>query len=336
MTFIWPAMLFSLLLIPLLVALYLRIQQRRQRLIANFSSLGFEQNEGGRRRTARRHIPMVFFLVGLTILLLTLARPQAVVSLPRVEGTVLLVFDVSGSMTATDLSPTRMEAAKSAARNFVQSQPVSIQIGVVAFSDSGLSVQVPTNDQAAILAAIDRLTPANGTALANGILASLNTIAAMDAEPAPSYYSNLTPEPTPTPTPLPPGKYTSAVIVMLTDGENNEDPDPMAAAQAAADRGVRIYTVGLGSPAGTNIEVDGFTIHTQLNEDLLTKISAITNGSYYNAESQQDLLKVYDDIAAQLVIKPEKMEITSILVGVGFLVLLVGGLFSLFWLNRLP
>jgi len=236
MSFIWPAMLLSLLLIPLLVVLYLRTQYRRQRLIANFSNLGFEQNEGGRRRTVHRHIPMVFFLVGLTILLLTLARPQAVVSLPRVEGTVILVFDVSGSMTATDLSPTRMEAAKSAARNFVQSQPVSIQIGVVAFSDSGLSVQVPTNDQAAILAAIDRLTPANGTALANGILASLNTIAAMDAEPAPSYYSNLTPEPTPTPTPLPPGKYTSAVIVMLTDGENNEDPDPMAAAQAAADR----------------------------------------------------------------------------------------------------
>jgi Ca-activated chloride channel family protein len=336
MTFIWPAMLLSLLLIPLLVVLYLRIQHRRQRLIANFSSLGFEQNEGGRRRTSRRHIPMVFFLVGLTILLLTLARPQAVVSLPRVEGTVLLVFDVSGSMAATDLTPTRMEAAKAAARNFVQSQPVSIQIGVVAFSDSGLSVQVPTNDQAAILAAIDRLSPANGTALANGILASLNTIAAMDAEPAPNYYSKLAPEPTPTPTPMPPGKYTSAVIVMLTDGENNEDPDPMAAAQAAADRGVRIYTVGIGSPAGTTIEVDGFTIHTQLNEDLLTQISQIANGSYYNAESQQDLLNVYDDIAAQLVIKPEKMEITSILVGVGFLVLLVGGLFSLFWLNRLP
>jgi Ca-activated chloride channel homolog len=336
MTFIWPAMLISLSVIPLLVLLYLRIQRRRQRLIASFNSLGFEQNADSSRHASRRHIPMVFFLVGLAILLVTLARPQAVVSLPRIEGAVILVFDVSGSMAATDLVPTRMEAAKAAARNFVKSQPVSIQIGVVAFSDSGLSVQVPTNDQAAILAAVDRLAPANGTSLANGILASLNTIAAMNADPAPSYYSNLTPEPTHTPTPMPLGKYSPAVIVMLTDGENNEDPDPLAAAQAAADRGVRIYTVGIGSPQGTTLEVDGFNIHTQLNEQLLTQISQITGASYYNAESEQDLLKVYDDIAAQLVVKPEKMEITAILAGVGFIVLLIGSIFSLFWLNRLP
>jgi Ca-activated chloride channel family protein len=329
-------MLLTLLLIQLFVVLYLRIQNRRRRLSAEFSNLGFAQNSGGKQNALRRHIPATILLIGLAILLLTLARPQAVVSLPRVEGTVILVFDVSGSMAATDLAPTRMEAAKAAARNFVQKQPISIQIGVVAFSDSGLSVQGPTNDQETILAAINRLSPAYGTSLGNGILSSLNTLAAMDAEPAPSYYSNLTPEPTPTPTPMPPGRYSSAVIVMLTDGENNEDPDPLAAAQAAADRGVRIYTVGIGSPEGANLEVDGFTIHTQLNEELRTQISQITGASYYNAGSEQDLANVYDNIAAQLVIKPEKMEITAILTGVGFLVLLIGGLFSLFWLNRLP
>jgi Ca-activated chloride channel family protein len=336
MSFIWPSLLFSLLLIPLFVFMYVRIQNRRRQLANTFSNLGLTKSASANRNLFRQHVPAMFFLVGLAVLLLALARPQAVVSLPRVEGTVILVFDVSGSMAATDLEPTRMEAAKAAARNFVQKEPLSVQIGVVAFSDSGLSVQVPTNDQATILAAIDRLAPANGTSLANGILASLNTIAAMNVEPAPSYYSNLTPEPTPTPTPMPPGKYTSAVIVMLTDGENNENPDPVAAAQAAADRGVRIYTVGLGSPEGTNLEINGFTVHTQLNQDLLTQISQISGGSYYGAENQQDLLKVYDDIAAQLVIKPEKMEITSILSGVGFLILLIGGIFSLIWLNRLP
>ena len=125
----------------------------------------------------RRHIPPALFLAGLTILIVALARPQTVVSLPRVEGTVILAFDVSGSMAADDMKPTRMEAAKAAARDFVQRQPPSVQIGVVAFSDNGFSVQVPTNDQDAILAAINRLTPQRGTSLANGIRASLNAIA---------------------------------------------------------------------------------------------------------------------------------------------------------------
>ena len=336
MSFIWPGMLLSLLLIPLFVALFLRIQRRRRQLAATFNSLGLGQNAEVNRHTWRRHIPTMLFLVGLVILLLTLARPQAVVSLPRVEGTVILAFDVSGSMAAKDLEPTRMEAAKAAARNFIQEQPTSVQIGVVAFSDSGLSVQVPTNDQGAIMASINRLAPTYGTSLANGILASLNSIAALGAEPAPSFYSDLTPIPTLTPTPMPPGTYTSAVIILLTDGENNEDPDPLAAAQAAADRGVRIYTVGIGSPAGTSLDINGFTVHTQLDEGLLTQISQITDGKYYNAESEQDLLKVYDDIATQLVVRPEKTEITSILAGAGLLVLLIGGTFSLFWLNRLP
>jgi Ca-activated chloride channel family protein len=254
-----------------------------------------------------------------------------VVSLPRVEGTVILVFDVSGSMAATDLTPTRMEAAKAAARNFVQKQPISIQIGVVAFSDSGLSVQGPTNDRK--LSCCDQ-SPFAGTSLGNGIL-FLNTSLHGGCGTSPKLlqihtgahlYANA----------HAPGRYSSAVIVMLTDGENNEDPDPLTAAQVAADRGVRIYTVGIGSPEGANLEVDGFTIHTQLNEELLTQISQITGANYYNAGSEQDLANVYDNIAAQLVIKPEKMEITAILTGVGFLVLLIGGLFSLFWLNRLP
>jgi Ca-activated chloride channel family protein len=336
MSFIWPAMLFSLVLIPLLVVFYVRLQNRRRQLAANFSRLWLREGVQAPGPGWRRHISPLFFLAGLSLLLMALARPQAVVSLPKVEGTVILAFDVSDSMAADDLKPTRMDAAKAAARNFIDKQPIGVQIGVVAFSDNGFSVQVPTYDQTAILAAIDRLEPTRGTSLATGIQASLNTIAGMNAIPTPQFYSNVTPAPTPIPTPLPSGSYSQAVIVLLTDGENNLSPDPLAAAQAAAERGVRIYTVGIGSPAGTTLQVEGFMVHTQLDEALLKQISAVTEGAYYNAGSTEDLLKVYDNIESQLVIKPEKTELTSILAGAGLVILLAGGAFSLIWFGRLP
>jgi len=333
MSFIWPAMLVLLLLIPLCVGLYIRMQQRRRRIAERYGSLGLTPEAAGRRLGSRRHIPPALFLVGLTILMLALARPQTVVSLPRIEGTVILAFDVSGSMAADDMKPTRMEAAKAAARGFVQRQPASVQIGVVAFSDNGFAVQAPTNDQEAILASINRLTPQRGTSLANGILASLNTIAAGAGAPL-QLSSNRSP--TPTPTPVPKEAYTSAVIVLLTDGENTVSPDPLAAAQAAADRGVRIYTVGVGSAAGATLHIEGFTIHTQLDEAMLQRISLLTDGAYSNAESEQDLRTIYENLDPQLVIKPEKMEVTSIFAGASILMLLIGGAFSLLWFGRLP
>jgi Ca-activated chloride channel homolog len=334
MSFIWPAMLVLLLLIPLFVVLYIMLQRRR--FAASYGHLGLVQEAAGRRLGTRRHIPPALFLLSLTILIVALARPQTVVSLPRIEGTVILAFDVSGSMAADDLKPTRMEAAKAAARDFVQRQPLTVQIGVVAFSDSGLAVQAPANDQDAILAAINRLTPARGTSLANGILISLNTIAVAEAGQVTHFYSNLTPTPAPTPTPVPKGTYTSGVIVMLTDGENTVSPDPLAAAQTAADRGVRVYTVGIGSAAGTTLHVNGFTVHTQLDEAMLQQISQLTDGVYYNAENEEDLRTIYDNLNPQLVIKPEQTEVTSILAGASLLVLLIGGAFSLRWFSRLP
>jgi Ca-activated chloride channel homolog len=341
MSFIWPEMLGLLLLIPLFILLYSRMQQRRRRIAAAYSRFGFAQEAKGRHLGARRHLPPALFFIGLAILFFALARPQTVVSLPKVEGTVILAFDVSGSMAADDLKPTRMEAAKAAVRDFVQRQPLTVQIGVVAFSDSGFSVQVPTNDQAAILAAIDRLSPTRGTSLANGILISLNTIAAVEAgQPPTHFYSNLTPTPVseaaPTPTPMPKGTHTSAVIVLVTDGENTVSPDPLSAAQTAADRGVRIDTIGIGSAAGSTLHVNGFTVHTQLDEAMLQQISQLTAGTYYKAENEQDLHTIYDNLNSQLVIKPEKTEVTSILAGASLLVLLIGGAFSLRWFSRLP
>jgi Ca-activated chloride channel family protein len=311
------------------------MQQRRQRLVTQFGSTGTGAAVSTSRRAGlRRHLPAVIFGVALTILILALARPQTVVSLPRITGTVILAFDVSGSMAADDLKPTRMEAAKAAARDFVDRQPSSVQIGVVSFSEGGFSVQAPTDDEDAVLAAINRLSVQTGTSLASGIQASLNTIETTLHPPLTLSDRNLTPQPSPTP--VPQGTHGSAVIVLLTDGENTQAPDPLQAAQTAADRGVRIYTVGIGSAEGATLKLDGYTVRTRLDEQTLQQIAQITDGTYYNAQSEQELRSIYDNLNPQLVIKPEKTEVTALFAGAGILVLLIGGTLSLLWLGRLP
>jgi Ca-activated chloride channel family protein len=330
-------MLLSLLIVPLLVWFYLRLQRRRGQIAARYGSLGIVQEAGGRPLGRRRHLPAAFFLVGLILLLVALARPQMVVSLPRLQGTVILAFDVSGSMAADDMQPSRMEAAKAAARDFVLRQPSTIEIGVVAFSASGFTVQLPTYEQADVLAAIARLKPESGTSLAHGIEASLTTIfVESKIDPAAALYSSATPTATPTPTPMPDGMYAPAVIVLLTDGENTAPPDPMEAAMIAADRGVRVHTVGIGRPEGTTLEVEGFMVHTQLDEAMLQQIAAITDGRYYNAVTEEDLHSIYANLDPELVIKPEPMEVTSLFAGVSVLLLLVGGAISLLWFSRFP
>jgi Ca-activated chloride channel family protein len=337
MSFIWPTMLFSLILIPLLVGIYVLAQQRRKQLSANYGNLGILPGSKGRQPGIRRHVPAVLFLMGLSILAVALARPQAVVALPKQEGTIILAFDVSGSMAADDIKPTRLDAAKAAAQAFVNKQPLYVQIGVVAFSDNGLSVQVPTNDPGAVLAAINRLAPQSGTSVAQGITTSLNAISVANSGELPGeVYSNLLQTPSPTPTPVPRGTYTPAAIILLSDGENNENPDPLQAAQTAADQGVRIYTVGIGSPSGTTVHINGFSLHTQLDENTLKQISQITGGTYYNAQNAQDLLNIYNHLDTQLVNKPEKTELTSIFAGASILLMLAGGLFSMLWFSRLP
>jgi len=329
-------MLLLLVFIPLAAALYGLLQWLRRRRMSRYGSTLLGQATGGRKMGWRRHIPATLFLLGLTVLTVALARPQAVVSVPRIEGTVILAFDVSGSMAATDIKPTRMDAAKAAALAFVQNQPSTVQVGIVAFSDSGFTIQPPTNDQNALAQAINRLTPQRGTAIGQGIAASLTAITNAQNADQTHFYSNATPQPTATPPPVAPGSKGSTVVVLLTDGENNERPDPLAAAQAAADSGIRIYTVGLGSPQGTELKVNGFTVHTQLNEALLQRIAEVTAGTYYNAQSAQDLQAVYNHLDAQLIVKPEKMEITSLFAGASILVMLIGGVLSLWWFSRLP
>ncbi len=360
MTFLWPSALIALLVLPVIVAIYLRLQ-RRQRTLAD--SFGAGTLPGLRSTSSspgfRRHLPALFFLLGLAIMLAALARPQAEISLPRIEGTVVLVFDVSASMAATDAAPTRLEAAKAVAREFVLNQPSTVQTGIVSFSGSGFTVQAPTNDANQLLAAIDRLEPTSGTSLGQGILAALHTIA-VDAglvADAPAQGNSPAEEgATPAATPdagspgdpggasaeqrllaqLPEAAYPASVIVLLTDGEDNQSFDPLAAAQAAAQREVRVDALGFGTAAGATLELDGFNVHTALDEANLQQITEAGGGSYRPARAGEDLREVVRRLAPELVVKPETMEITSIFAGASILFLLMGGLFSVTWFTRLP
>jgi len=318
-------MLLLLVLIPLLIGLYVRLQRRRQLAAASLGPLGQVQSSTGATLGKRRHVPQVFFLFGFTLLVFGLARPEMIVDLPHVEGTVILAFDVSSSMTADDLAPTRIEAAKAAARAFVENQPQTIKIGVVAFSNGGLVVQQPTNDQAAILEAIDRLSPDGGTVLGQGIFTSLNAIAGQALAIDEASLEELQLE-----------DYSSAVVLLLTDGEDTGGQDPLEIAQVAAEAGVRIYPIGIGTAEGSVVQLDGFNVLTQLNEPTLQEIASLTNGYYYQAQDEESLQEVYQNVDLQLTIEGEKSEVTSLVTGLSMLLLLVGGLLSLFWFGRAP
>ena len=329
MTFIWPWMLLSLLLVPLLIWRFLRFVALRRQRAPQWGTMGVLTDPTGRGARRRRYGVPLFFLLGTTFLLLGLARPQLELALPRIEGTVILAFDLSSSMTAADLEPTRLEAAKAAARTFVEAQPLTIRIGVVAFGNGGVIVQPPTSDQAEVLTAIERLTPQGGTSLGQGIFASLNAIAgtplAVDEEALAA--DALTVEI---------GSFPSAVILLLSDGENNAPPDPLTVAQLAANAGVRLFTIGIGSPEGAVIEVEGFRVLTQLNEGALQELAALTNGDYYYAADAAALQAIYETIDLQLTVKGERIEVTAILATIGFFFFLAGGALSMFWLGRMP
>jgi Ca-activated chloride channel family protein len=329
MSFIWPTLLWTLVLVPILVVGYLALVRRRARLQSDLGTMGLVRTQGGRTVGRWRHVPPVLFLIGVTVLFVALARPQMELDHSRREGTVILAFDVSSSMKADDLAPTRMRAAQKAARAFVANQPHSIKIGVVSFSTASFVLQPPTRVKQDVLHAINRLAPQGGTSVGQGILASLNAIAGkpipIDAEALAAGADQ------------PSVKFLgSSAVVMLTDGEDTSRLDPVAVAQIAAESGVRIYTVGIGSEAGTVVQVDGFNVATRLDEGLLRDVARQSNGAYFRAENAGALEKIYNTIDLQLTVQGEETEVTSIFAGVGLLMFLLGGALSLVWFGRAP
>lgn len=339
MSFLWPWALFSFLLVPIIVWAYFFLRQQRRLRQNEWAEIGLRPIRPIAQNERPRQLPAALYLVGFMLLLLALARPEATVRLPRIEGTVILAFDVSASMAADDFAPDRMTAAKEAARVFIEEQPPSILIGIVAFSSGGLVITPPTADRVELLAAIDRLSPQGGTSLGQGIFSSLNAVAGEPIDLGASLeesqlesdgdLSQLLSEG------IDIGYFPAAVIILLTDGENTAGSDPLAMAQLAADAGVRIYPVGLGSEEGAIIEVDGFQILTRLNGETLNDIARLTNGTYFEANSEDQLIDIYENIDLQLTLRGEKTEITAVFAAAALFFFIVGLLLSMVWFKRI-
>jgi Ca-activated chloride channel family protein len=289
--------------------------------------MGELRTRTGKPAGRRRHVPAAIFLAGITLLIVGIARPQTTLHLPRHEGTVILAFDVSSSMEAKDIKPSRVKAAQQAARAFVRNQPHSIRIGVVAFSNSGFVLQKPTTNTHDVLSAIGRLNPGGGTSLGDAIITSLRAVAgkplALDADAL----QNGTRQPS-----LP--FLGSAVVILLSDGENTAQLDPVAAADVASQAGVRIDPIGLGSASGAVVNVDGFSVTTNLDEGLLRRIAKTSNGTYYHASEASKLTSVYSNIDLKLTVQGKKTEVTSLFAAGALVLFLVAAALSIRWFGR--
>jgi Ca-activated chloride channel family protein len=313
MSFQYPFMVVvALVLLVALVIAYRMMQKQRGKVLAQ---TGLQVVSPG-RTGLRRHVPPILFLVALTLVFLGAARPTAKVSVPRASGTVMLAFDVSSSMSADDVQPSRLAAAQAAAAGFVKAQPDSVDIGVIAFDQGALTTHLPSKNHDETLKAVNRLRPSGGTSLGQAILASMSAIVGRQVN-LPDANSNA---------PLPDlGYWGSATIVLLSDGENTGGPDALAAAELVSDAGVHIDTIGFGTPNGTTVEVDGFQVATALDEDTLTQIAQTTNGSYHRAGDAKSLNDIYKSLDLRITAKAEPMELTGAVVVLGILLLTVGG-----------
>jgi Ca-activated chloride channel homolog len=327
MSFESPMALVALIVVPAIVAAYVSSVRRRSRRAATLATQGLVTTSSSARLGRRRHIPFAVFALALTALVIALARPQTDLTTPRREGTVIMAFDVSNSMAADDLDPNRVEAAKSAARAFVEQQPSSIRIGVVAFGDAAVLVQPPTNTPEDVLAAINRLSVEGGTSLGQGLFAALTAIAgkplAIDEAALQSDLGAIDI-----------GYFGSSTIVLLSDGENNGEPDPLVVAQIASVAGVHIHAIGIGTPQGTVVDIGGFNVATALDAELLSQVAEISDGRYYEASNAAELSEIYKSIDLDFKSVTEHTEVTALFTAGAALLLVIGALLSVLWFGR--
>ncbi len=350
MTLEWSGLLWLLFLVPVLALAYLWAQRRRRKYAARYASLIVVKDALGKGPGIRRHIPVILFLAGLAVGIFALSRPSATVMLPSNRGTVILALDISGSMRAHDIKPNRLDAAKAAAKSFVEKQPHRIRVGLVAFAGTAALVQAPTTVREDLYAAIDRLYPQRATAVGSAIMVALNSIfedekrsesgggdpaSGSDPQAQPPADQPLAAAPEQAPQPVAPGSYTSAVVVLLTDGQTNTGPDPLDAAQAAADRGVRVFTVGVGTNQGDVVGAEGRYFRVSLDEDTLKKIAHNTAAAYYRASDEAELMRIYSALSVRLVMGKDTLEVTALFAGLALAAFLLGGLLSQLWFNRL-
>jgi Ca-activated chloride channel family protein len=346
-TFLWPEALWLLLALPVLVAAYAVVLRRRRKAALRYATLSIVRDAIGAGHQLRRHIPPALFLVALTALLVAIARPAGLVSLPSQYRTIILVMDVSGSMRAADVEPSRLAAAQAAAKTFIADVPNDARIGVVSFAGTAAVVQAPTANRDDVLAAIDRFQLQRGTAIGSGIIVALATIfpdAGIDERSLVQRRGRDSRRAAPQdqgPTgvekdfkPVPPGSHASAAIILLTDGQRTTGPDALEAAQLAADRGVRIFTVGVGTTAGQVLGFEGWSMRVRLDEGVLKEIANATRGEYFYAGSAADLKKVYRTLNARVVMEKKKTEITALVAAAGAVTAVLSVFLSLLWFNR--
>lgn len=340
MKFLSPMLLLLLLVAPALVALYLYLLGRKKRMALRYADIGMVKAALGKGAAVRRHLPPALLYAAIILMIIGIAKPTAMVTLPSQRAMVILAMDVSGSMRAEDVEPNRLVAAQMAAKQFIKEQPSTTQIGIVAFAGAAALVQSPTLNREETIQAIDRFRTYRGTAIGSGILVSLQTIfpdAAFDPRFSESEFSrgrdtqgaSLDYTPPTNVKPVPPGSYQNAVIILLTDGRATAGPDPIESARLASERGVRVFTVGLGNPNG------GARGGMQFDEETLKTIADVTQGKYFSAASSVQLNEVYKSLNTQLVMERQETEITALFVALAAVLAIAAGALSLMWHSRI-
>ena len=343
MHFLWPHNLWWMLVLPLLPALYLWLLRRAGKPALTFSSLGVVREAAGHQW--RRHVPPALIFVALALLLLALARPTAPVPLPWAKSTILLAIDISRSMRVDDVKPNRMVAAQEAAKAFLSEVPSHIEVGLITFAGSAQVAQQATIDRPSLVGAIDAIQMQLGTAIGNAIVVCLAELfpdhgidlgemtfgsrrqsRSLDEKPAKSPPKEITP--------VPPGSYESAAIILLSDGRRTTGVDTLEAAKMAADRGVRIYVVGLGTPDGHAAMGEGMAMYLQLDEPTLRQVAQMTGGEYHHAGTAEALRSVYQNLGSRLQVSRRDTELTALLALAAAIVLVTGAALSVLWFGR--
>jgi Ca-activated chloride channel family protein len=345
MNFLWPELLWLLLILPALVLLYLWLLRRKKNAAVSYANLALVRQAMAGSATWRRHLPPLLFLLALAALLLASARPFATIALPSQQETIMLAMDVSGSMRATDVEPNRLVAAQNAAKAFLAELPRHVKVGIVAFAGTASVVQPATVNREDLVAAIDKFQMQRGTAIGNGIVVSLAELFPdADIDLSKMQYGNR-PQGTSLDDkpkagkkvyePVAPGSNGSAAVILLTDGQRTTGVDPLEAAKLAADYGVRVYTVGVGTVTGETIGFEGWSMRVRLDEESLKAIAAKTQAEYFYAGTAQDLKKVYTTLSSKLTLQKKDTEISGLMALLGAALALLSAGLSVFWFNRI-
>lgn len=345
MSFLWPQSLWLMAALPLLPAVYLWLLRRGRKRAVRYSSVSIARAAVAGRNW-RRHVPPALLLLALALLLFAAARPVARVALPWGRSTIMLAMDVSLSMRVADVQPTRMAAAQAAARQFLQDLPKNIEVGLVTFAGSTQVAQRATLDRAALVAAIDGFQMQFGTAIGNAIVVCLAElfpdhgldVGEMTFGGRPRAGRSLDDRVKPQPkaiVPVAPGSYPSAAIILLSDGRRTMGVDTLAAARMAADRGIRIYVIGLGTVDGAAAMPEGMSIYMQLDEPTLKEVARMTAGEYHYAGTAEALRTVYEKLGSRVSAERRETELTGVLALAAALLTAAAGLLSMAWLRRI-